>query len=266
MAIQILSGKRPLPPRIFLYGGPGVGKTTAAASVPGMLVMPVEEGADTIDVAKTPVPKTWDEAMAMLDQLGTDQQGFRALAIDSVTALQELAYQHVCAEQRVPSIEGVGYGKGYVMAAELWRQFLSRMDIIRRKMIVLLIGHSTTKKHEDPRLPAWDRMVPRLQINGQGSGIGPMTVEWCDVVAACCYQVFTTEDKAGANKERTRAMGDGERVLYLQERPAFLAKNRYALPPEMPLDMGQLIGGIKAALTTAPVAAQPATEASKGAA
>ncbi|MBF0310820.1 MAG: AAA family ATPase [Magnetococcales bacterium] len=37
-----------------------------------------------------------------------------------------------------------------------------------------------------------------------------------------------------------RAVGTGERGLFTQERPAFLAKNRYGLPPEMSMEWSTL--------------------------
>jgi len=88
-------------------------------------------------------------------------------------------------------------------------------------------------------------MVPRLQINGRGSGIGPTTVEWCDAVLCAAYKVYTTEEQQGM-RQRTTGIGDGERILYTQERPAFLAKNRYALPPEIVFSSSALLDGIKA--------------------
>ena len=38
----------------------------------------------------------------------------------------------------------------------------------------------------------------------------------------------------------TRALGSGERLLHTAERPAFLAKNRYALPDTLPMSWAAL--------------------------
>jgi hypothetical protein len=250
MPIPITAKRRPSPPRILIYGPGGIGKTTFASGMPGAVLVPVEEGADALDVPRTPAPGTWQHALDIIRDLTADRQGFLTLCIDSVTALQDLCYRAVCEEAGVNSVEAIGYGKGYVRAGELWRIFLHELMLARQAgMAILLIGHSATKKHEDPRLPAYDRLSPRLQINSQGSGIGPLTVEWCDVVGCAAYQVMTTAESGGFS-ERTRAVGDGERVLYLQERPAFLAKNRYGLPAEMPFRPASLMHGIREALAT----------------
>jgi len=51
-----------------------------------------------------------------------------------------------------------------------------------------------------------------------------------------------TESRGGT---RTRAVGSGERVLYTEERPAWLAKNRYGLPSEMDLSWDAFINALK---------------------
>jgi len=260
MAIPITTTKRPMPPRIGVFGPGGIGKTTIVSKIAGILMMPVEEGADAIEVPKTPTPKTWDEALQIIDSLIIDAQGYKAFGIDSVTALQDLCFRAVCEEAQVASIEAIGYGKGYVRAAEMWRDMLGRLSILRQKMIIVLIGHSATKKHEDPRLPAYDRLTIRLQINGQGSGIGPMTVEWLDVLCCAAYQVIVDTEAAGF-RERTTATGDGTRILYCQERPAYQAKNRYGLPVEMPFDLVAVISAIRASLIPAKPAAVAAEKA-----
>ena len=45
---------------------------------------------------------------------------------------------------------------------------------------------------------------------------------------------MVTED-AGFNKKRTRAVTTGTRVIHTVGQPAFLAKNRFNLPPVLPL-------------------------------
>ena len=45
--------------------------------------------------------------------------------------------------------------------------------------------------------------------------------------------------------ERTRAVSTGQRVLHVEERPAFLAKNRYSLPAELPLKWDAIKDAIK---------------------
>jgi hypothetical protein len=55
----------------------------------------------------------------------------------------------------------------------------------------------------------------------------------------CCffanYKLGTVKVQGKGGQMSTKAT-QGDRVIYTQEKPAFLAKNRYALPAEMPFD------------------------------
>jgi hypothetical protein len=46
---------------------------------------------------------------------------------------------------------------------------------------------------------------------------------------------YTTVKAEERGRVRTRGQGEGERVMYTEERPTWIAKNRYGLPAEMPL-------------------------------
>ena len=250
MALAITTSPKPQPPRILLYGVPGIGKTTIGSRFPKPLLIPVEEGADNLSVARTPTPTGWRDFLAMLEDIAESDYGYSTLVIDSVSALQELLFTHVCESHGVASIElaAGGYGKGYIEAADHWRCMLQVLDRIRtaKSMIIVGIGHMATIAHQDPRLPAYDRMQPRLHVSGKGAGMLPTTVEWADIVACCAYEVYTTEQ----GSKTPRGVGDGQRIMYLQERPAYLAKNRYGLPESIPMDASVLLSSIKSHLAT----------------
>jgi len=65
------------------------------------------------------------------------------------------------------------------------------------------------------------------------------------------FKVNTTKTDAGFNKKVTRGVGSGQRVIYTEERAAFLAKNRHRLPPELPLDWNALAGAMVGASNAA---------------
>ena len=48
----------------------------------------------------------------------------------------------------------------------------------------------------------------------------------------------------GAGAEVARALGTGKRVMHTEERPAFLAKNRYGLPDTLPLSWAEFMAAM----------------------
>jgi len=237
------------PPRILLYGVPGIGKTTMGSRFPDALLIPVEDGADALSIARTDRPLTWDAFLSILDELATMEHSFKSLIIDSLSALQELLFSHLCQVFGVKSVElaAGGFGNWVSHGDNYWREMIAKLDVLHVKgLIIVGIGHSATLPQRDPRVATYDRMQPRLFASKKGQGMLPHAVEWFDVVACCAYEIFTTEQpgKDGVNKP-TRGVGEGQRIMYLQERPAYLAKNRYGLPESLDMDASTLLAAIK---------------------
>ena len=53
------------------------------------------------------------------------------------------------------------------------------------------------------------------------------------MVLFCNYKTHTRKADVGFDKKVVRGVGSGERVVFTEERPAYLAKNRWGLPPEI---------------------------------
>ena len=66
-----------------------------------------------------------------------------------------------------------------------------------------------------------------------------MVVEHADVVGFMNYVTTIRKEKAGYNKETAKASGAGLRTLYLTERPAFTAKNRFDMPDSVLIKRGE---------------------------
>jgi hypothetical protein len=236
MAISLASLKSTAafsPPRILTYGVAGVGKTTFATSAPGVVVVPTEDGLGNIKVPHFPLAKGFDAVMEALAALYTEAHDFKTVVVDSVDWLEPLVWQRACKDNGWGSIEEPGYGKGYVAALDLWRQYLEGLNALRdeRGMTVIQIAHTDIKRFDSPEHEPYDRYVIKLHARAAA-----LLQEHSDVVLFANYRISTVKSDIGFNKKVTRALGSGERVLYTAERPAFLAKNRYGLPDMLPLD------------------------------
>lgn len=222
-----------MPPRILVYGTHGVGKTTLAAQAPNPVFIRTEDGMGAIDAPAFPLAKSLDEVMEAFNALYTEDHGFQTLVLDSVDWLEPLVWQATAKKNNWADIETPGYGRGYVAASDTWRTIIDGINALRdeRGMAVILIGHCDIKRFDSPETEPYDRYQPKLHARASA-----LMQEHVDCVFFANYRVSTVKADVGFNKKVTRAVGGGDRLLYTQERPAFLAKNRYSMPDVLPMD------------------------------
>jgi hypothetical protein len=241
---NILTGPKPGPRRMLVYGTAGIGKSTFATCAPSPIVLQTEDGLGEIDCHKFPLAQSLGEVMQSLGALYQESHSYRTVVIDSLDWLERLIHAEVCRARQVASIEDISYGKGYAFAIQHWRDVLDGLAALRdeKGMTVVLIAHARIERFENPETEAYDRYVPRLHKSAAA-----MIAEWCDEVLFATYKVFTKATDEGFNQKRVQGLGSGERVLRTTERPAHLAKNRLNLPDELPLAWAEFATHLTAA-------------------
>ena len=236
MAISLAQLNRvsaPKPPRILIHGVAGVGKTTFAAGASRPVFIQTEDGLGTLDAAHFPLAQTFEQVLEALVALYSEAHDFQTVVVDSVDWLEPLVWAKACRDNGWSSIEDAGFGKGYVAALSLWRQYLDGLNALRdeRGMAVIQVAHTDIKRFDSPEHDPYDRYVIKLHARAAA-----LLQEHSDLVLFANYRISTTKADVGFNKKVNRALGSGERVIHTAERPAFLAKNRYGLPDTLPLD------------------------------
>jgi len=228
-----MSTTAPAPPRILIHGVAGAGKSTFASRSDKAVFVLTEDGLGVLKVNHFPLARTFDDVMGALAALYSEPHDHKTVVVDSVDWLEPLVWARACKDNNWGSIEEPGYGKGYVAALDLWRQYLDGLNALRdeRAMTVIQIAHTDIKRFDSPEHEPYDRYVIKLHTRAAA-----LLQEHSDVVLFANYRISTVKSDVGFNKKVTRALGSGERVLYTAERPAFLAKNRYGLPDVLPLD------------------------------
>lgn len=250
----IVLQEKPKPPRIVIHGVHGVGKTSLAAAAPGVVFVRTEDGLGTLRVPAFPLAHDFNGVMDALKALRGDHK-YKTVVVDSVDWLEPMIWTSVAFENGKQGIEDFGYGKGYVYADALWKDFLNLLTFLRddRAMTVILIAHTEIKRFDAPDTAPYDRYGLKLHKRAAA-----LVNEWADIIGFAKYETYTEKSDAGFNKTVTRGVGTGKRLLALEERPAFDAKNRYGLPPEIDLSWDALRAELKAAFAT-PVPASPIT-------
>jgi hypothetical protein len=252
--LNITRGRRQAAVRGTIYGIEGIGKTTLATQFPAPLVLDTEDGTNHIDVARASI-HDWKSLTLALTELAVNAQGFRTIVIDSADWAEKLLIEWLLKTSGKKSIEDFGFGKGYTMVAEHWTRFLASCDVLIGQGInVVFVAHSTVKRTSPPdQTDGFDRY--ELKLTKQSA---PLLREWCDLLLFCNYKTKLIEGSDG----RLKAQGGKERIMHAEHSAAWDAKNRFDLPAEMPMDIGQL-ESIFAGPAPAPVGApgQPAKTA-----
>lgn len=237
MLENVTTGKQIGPQIHTIAGSNGVGKTTWAASFPKVLVIDLEKGSLHLDVKRIPADKvpTLEAFRSLIRELLDSKHDYQTVVIDSVESLEGLIAVGVCLEGKVGSIElyDGGYGKGYTRTREIMREIMMDLQSLQTRGITsILVAHTQIKTVTDPtNNQSYDRVIMRCNDK-----MAAVVRDLSDNVFYATYKVFTTEQKG-----KTRAFGDGQRVMLTQWRPGFDAKNRLELPLELPLSYDAFI-------------------------
>ena len=250
---SITRGKRLRAPKIVIYGPPKIGKSTFAATAPNAIGIITEEGLDNIDVAAFPQATTFENVMQAIATLYTDAHEFQTVFVDSLDWLEPLILSKVCKDNNVDNIEKIGYGKGYIFADDLWKQFFAGLDALRndKGMTVICIAHEQLSKVKDPS-QANDYDAYSLKLNKRATAL---VNEWADIIGFAQHEVYTRQvDPSNKLNKDVKATTTGARKLHLNPNPAYVAGNRYGIPDTL-LAWPAFAQAMTAAMTAAPSAA-----------
>lgn len=242
MKIEIKKTSISKPPRSIIYGPHGIGKSSLAAKAPGVIFIPVEDGLDSLGVDAFEQPENLSQVHAYLDYLIDEDHKYKSLAIDSLDWLEKLIFKDVCLRQGVEEIGDIPFGRGYQAAEGQLLEILKKTNRLNKekKMFIIFTAHAKLTKFEDPENENYDKYQIDLQ-----KACAALASEYVDIIAFCNWKVVTKAKKGAFDKDVVKAKATGERIMYLEDRPAFNAKNRYGLPPSMPMDFDLLLKAIK---------------------
>ena len=228
-------GKQEVPPRICIYGGHGIGKSTLASQFPSPIFISTEDGLDSLDVTSFPRAIKITDVVESIKTLIKEDHKFKTVVIDSVDWLIEPLI--VSSVESSHEAKDLAYGKGQMLVAEEFREILQGLDALRlkRNMNVVLIAHAAVVKFEDPRTEPYDRYQPKLP-----NRCNALLQEWADVLAFAAFKVIIKKSDSGFNNTKNRGVSTGERLLHFVENPAYAAKNRFACPDEIEMTIENL--------------------------
>lgn len=232
-------------PLVLLYGPEGVGKDTLASEFPNpVLIQTKGENPPTgVSIDSFGVVEDFNTLMEALGALFEEEHSFQTLVISAVDGVERIILAETCARQSPPwdSIEQPGYGKGYVEADSVWEEFLAPLRALStpvaeggKGMAVVLIGHTEIKNFDDPASDSYSRYLPNIHKRA-----ADLIKPACDIIGFLAHRVSIVKEKGAFGKDEKKAEGSGSRILYLEERPGFVAKNRYDMPDTINIIRGK---------------------------
>jgi hypothetical protein len=225
-------------PFILFYGVAGVGKDTLASEFPAPVLIqtPGEEPPADVSIDSFGEVATFADLMGAIESLFTEEHSFKTLAISAAAGLEKIVWAETCRREGWKTLEDPGYGKGYVAADAVWDEVLDGLRALNREkgMFVVLIGHTEIRNFDDPASSSYSRYKPNLHKRAEERIIAA-----CDVVGFINYRVSIKTEKGAFGAEKKEANGAGQRYIYLEERPGYIAKNRYSMPAEIRFEKGK---------------------------
>lgn len=232
---QVQTGRDTTPPRILIYGTPGIGKTTFASQCPSPIILACEDGTANLDVPRLQI-KSYKELIQALGALASEEHKYVSVVIDTIDAFEPMIWADILAEDPEDNMGAAcgGYMKAYQLAVDkYWAEVLRALQFLRtqKRMLIILIGHSEARKFESPTAATYDKYSLNLHKYS-----APVIFSWSDIVGFADYNVTVKTTDVGFKKTKGQGIGQGKRELHLEERPGFSAKNRYGLPAKMGFD------------------------------
>lgn len=228
---SLIKGGTKSPPKVCVFGAPGVGKTTFGASAKSPILVDMENGAGQVGCVRTPYLSKYTDAREVLQELAEDTHEFKTVVIDSVDWLVRRAIEHVTgagdgepdAQKTLNRCHG-GYGVGRQMLSNLiYGEMIPLLNRINAKGIsIILLAHADMREITDAEGVTIEKVSPDLPKDA-----GPIFTEWLD---ALLY----------AKKQQ-----DGTRVLITEESDNIVAKNRYSLPPVIKFSWQDFVSFLK---------------------
>lgn len=223
---------------LFLYGPPGVGKTTFASCFPnaGFVIDSQEQGIRRLvrhKIVPSPVfieeVESHNATLDMMERIAMRKTGIQTAVFDSTTGFENYCFKHTCNEKFDGDFSATGFFSYYAgpenSANTDWPDFLMGCrNIVNAGINVIVLAHSKIDTAPNPTGIDYQRFTPALDKR-----IWAKTSRWAEAILFYNHE-FNTEQKKGATKAKVVEQSV-RRVIHTSFSPVGEAKNQMGLPP-----------------------------------
>ena len=186
-----------------------------------------------MDVASFPEPRAFADVLECVRVLTEDEHDYKTLVIDTLDWIEPLVWRALCDRNGWDNIESPGFGKGYNLSVDVWRELVVALENLQAKrgMDVILLAHTQIKTFSNPAGNDYSRY--EIKLHRLASALWR---EWTKANLFAIHEEYTKKEKG---ETKVKAVSTGMRVIHTQRTAAWDAKNRYGLPEELPLSYAE---------------------------
>lgn len=227
------------PPIVLVYAGAKTGKTTLASEFPAPYYCRTGEGerqSSGTPMMSFGVSESYQDVIYQMDWMLSEEHDRKTFVLDAGDGLEIHIRNEACARNGWKDIEEPGFGKGYAAESAIWREFVAKaLKLKLAGYFVVIICHVKAKTVPGVTTDSYPRYMPNLRDEAVG-----LVVDASDIIGFLHQRVSIVKEDAGFKKTNKRGAGGGDVVIAVQERPGFIAGNRYDIPePTIPFKRGE---------------------------
>ena len=229
---------KPIKDNIWLYGQPGIGKTSLLAAMPDVFVIVTskESGLNKLidrgrvgEIPHTPPVETWEDFWSVIQELAEGDHPYGMVAIDSITDIAEMAKDYIVRTEYDGCL--TKYGSSWGVGTSKYKALLGKaMDLFfvmnhRDKSVgVIMTSGAEAQRRNDPQAGEYNQWGPQIEKNAY-----ELFSKGFDMILFLRHDAQVDRDG--------RAVAGTTRVLYTEGDNTFIAKNRHGLPRYIPLGL-----------------------------
>ena len=168
--------------KLLVYGQPGIGKTTLALSSPNPVLFDFDGGISRVNKAHqcpTLQVKSWDEALAAIEELKKGEIQFKTIIVDTVGKMLDYMGDYIIKNNpKMKKADGALTQSGYMMRKNMFSKFIADVSMMGKHIV--FVAHEKEERDDDVRIVRPDmggsasallirelNLVGYMQANGQ---------------------------------------------------------------------------------------------------